>query len=435
MELKKLFAQSLLWRGLYFVSLLLVNIFLSRFLQAALAGWVFYLTNIFAFVQIIVSLSLESGITFFASGQIIRPNKLLWLSVAWSVVAGIIVLSVTFLYFHFLKPADIETQVQYCFFAVCYITGILLTNNAAVLFYAQHNFFLPNIIMVLLNFIFIILIPSHPESAALSQSNILYIYFLFFLLQGFLLSLAFIIKNKSYKQMYLPAPVETRALFRYSVVALAANIIFFLVYRIDYWFVHNSPVCTDSDLGNYIQVSKLGQLLLVVPQIIASVVFPRSASGVQRMELNTSLMIMARLFSQFFLLLIIIILLSGNSLFTAVFGESFNKMELPFIIILPGIFSLSVLTMLSSYFAGKGNLKVNVSGAALALIAVVAGDYFLVPVYGIVAAATVSTIGYIINLSYALFQFYKDYKINGIEFLRWRKTDYLWLKSLLIKNN
>ena len=77
---------------------------------------------------------------------------------------------------------------------------------------------------------------------------------------------------------------------------MAANIVFFLVYRVDYLFVNASPVCTAADLGNYIQVSKLGQLLLIIPQIIASVIFPRTASGIERKELNNTLMIMARLF-------------------------------------------------------------------------------------------------------------------------------------------
>ena len=66
---------------------------------------------------------------------------------------------------------------------------------------------------------------------------------------------------------------------------------------------------TVADLGNYIQVAKLGQMLLIVPQIIASVVFPRTASGFDRQRINHIIMVMARLFSQLFLLLFIAVLL------------------------------------------------------------------------------------------------------------------------------
>lgn len=230
----------------------------------------------------------------------------------------------------------------------------------------------------------------------------------------------------------IPNSKHLGSLFRYSLVAMIANVIFFLVYRIDYLFVHSSPVCTEADLGNYIQVSKLGQMLLIVPQIIASVIFPRTASGIERKELNNSIMIIARLFSQLYLFIFLVILFVGTQLFTGLFGHTFDRMKLPFLILIPGIFSLSVLSLLSAYFSGKDKLRVNLTGALLALIFVIAGDYLFVPTYGILAAAAVSTIGYTINVGYALFIFYKDYSINLIDFFGWRRSDYAWLKTLLV---
>ena len=142
-----------------------------------------------------------------------------------------------------------------------------------------------------------------------------------------------------------------------------------------------ATVCTAADLGNYIQVSKLGQMLLIIPQIIGSVIFPRTASGFDRKELNASLMIIARLFSQLYLIILVVIVFAGHWLFTWLFGETFNEMQLPFIILIPGIFCLSVVNLLSAYFAGKGKVGVNVKSALLGLFVVVVLDYFFVPVY------------------------------------------------------
>ncbi len=432
MNFKKLLAQSLIWRSLYFASMLLVNIFLSRFLKASGAGSLYYLTNIFSLIQLLLSLSLESGITFFASGKIIPYNKLLWLSVAWSFIIGLSIFIFTFLYLFYVKHSPAEMIMSYSFFVVCYTTGLLLTNYCSVLFYAQGNFFLSNFILILLNIAFTCTIPFSNNSSNASFTNIvLYRYFSVFFIQGVFLAIAFIIKNKSWQQFAIPSIKELTRLGRYSLIALAANVIFFLVYRVDYWFVHNSPVCTSSDLGNYIQVSKLGQLLLIVPQIIASVIFPKSASGADRLELNASVMTIARLLSQFFLFILVITAVFGKQIFILVFGETFDRMQLPFIIILPGIFCLSVLALLSAYFSGKGNLRVNVAGASVALIVVITGDYFFVPVYGIIAAATVSAVGYFVNLLYSLLQFYKDYSISWVDFFKWKRNDYYWLISLL----
>jgi O-antigen/teichoic acid export membrane protein len=264
------------------------------------------------------------------------------------------------------------------------------------------------------------------------EGIVLNLYFLVYILQGFFLAVAFGIKNKSWRQISFPSLQQSGQVLKYSLIAHSGNIIFFLGYRIDYWFVHiNRAVCTDADLGNYIQVSKMGQLFLIVPQIIASVIFPRSASGGNRVELSTALMTISRLLSQFFLLTFVITLLFGGVLFSAVFGPTFNQMQWPFLIIVPGIFCLSVLVLLAAYFSGKGVLRVNVVGNAIALAVIVAGDYFLVPVYGIIGAALVSTVGYFVNTLYSLMRFYKEYSITWADFFKWRRQDYTWLFNLI----
>ena len=433
MNFKKLLAQGLVWRSLYFVSMLLVNVFLSRFLKATGTGQLYFLLNIYSFIQIVASLSLEAGITYFSAGSLVSPNKLLWFSCTWVIAMALLVLGCTFFYQQGILHAPLPTALRYSFFAVSYIAGLSLTNYCSVLFYMQSNFIVSNAILIFFNIAFLVAMPfiattNHNASAGV----VLDLYFSVFILQGFFLAVAFAIINKSWRQISFPSFKQIGQVLQYSLVAHSGNIIFFLGYRIDYWFVHiNTAVCTDADLGNYIQVSKMGQLFLIVPQIIASVIFPRSASGGNRQELSTALMTISRLLSQFFLVTFVIILLFGGVLFTTVFGPTFNQMQWPFLIILPGIFCLSVLVLLAAYFSGKGVLRVNVVGNALALVVIAAGDYFLVPVYGIIGAAVVSTLGYFVNTLYALMRFYKDYSITWSDFFKWRRQDYTWLRNLL----
>lgn len=434
MNFQKLLLQSLTWRGVYFISMLLVNVFLSRYLQAASTGIVYYISNIFSFSLILVSVSLESGVTFYASGNLIQKNKLIWFVMAWSLVLVVIVLAAIALYFHFTNASQEALANRYYYFGVTYIAGLFLTNCAAALFYTQNNFMLPNALLASWNILLIILIPKHAASNIEEATPILDAYFLVFVLQGISICIAYLFSNKTKRQFALPVKAELKDLFRFSSLAMTANIVFFLVYRIDYLFVNASPVCTAADLGNYIQVSKLGQLLMLLPQIIASVIFPRTASGIDRQELNNTVMIIARLFLQLYVVVLIVVIFAGQYIFTWLFGETFNAMELPFIILIPGIFSLSVLTLLAAYFSGKGKVIVNVTGTGIALVVVIIGDYLFVPLYGIVAAAAVSTIGYTVNLLYILYVFYKDYSINLYDFFHWRKEDYSWIKTLLLKS-
>src|SRR5215831_12341934 len=101
MAFKKLLAQSIIWRSFYFFSVLLVNVFLSRYLRAAGTGNLYLLNVIFAFMQVVLSLGGEAGVIYFASGNLIERNKLMSLGAAWSFAAGIIMIVFVYVYFLF----------------------------------------------------------------------------------------------------------------------------------------------------------------------------------------------------------------------------------------------------------------------------------------------------------------------------------------------
>ncbi|MEI2710633.1 MAG: polysaccharide biosynthesis C-terminal domain-containing protein [Chitinophagaceae bacterium] len=431
MTFEKLLQQSLIWRGFYFITVLLVNVILSRFLQADGAGWIYYITNFFSLILLVASLSMESGYTFFSSNNTISKHKLAWFSIIWTVLVALLTLLLVGYYFFKIKHLSADISNQYILYSITYICGILLINFFTVLFYAQNNFFLPNLIMGILNLGLCVFIYFSATDINV-YNKIVDAYFIVMLLQGILLALAFIVKNKSYTSFSLPNKNEVQQLLKYSLVALAGNLVFFFVYRIDYWFVrYNTNSCSAEDLGNYIQASKMGQLLLVIPQIMASAIFPQTASGAMRSNVNKSILVLFRIFLIVFIVAILLVAFLGNWLFPFVFGNSFNNVTIPLILLLPGIFGIAVLVLLSAYFSGKGKVSINVKGAALALIVVVIGDIIFIPKYGIYAAAFVSAIAYLVNLSYALWHFFKDYQLTFFQLFSFSKQDWFWVKNML----
>jgi O-antigen/teichoic acid export membrane protein len=383
-------------------------------------------------MQVLLGLSFDAGITYFASAKIVQRNRLVTMAGLWSVFAGVAMTCLVYIFFLVDGSMPRALLPSYCVYGFCYVCGQSLAVYLTALYYTQENYFLPNILLSLVNFAFIIIVPRKDSATTPDEmQRIILIYFFSFVLSGLLLLISFIITNKKEGALRFPERTEVKKILTYSLTALAANVVFFLVYRIDYLFVKASPVCTDADLGNYIQVSKLGQMMLIVPQIIASVVFPRTASGIERERLSNAITLIARMFSQLFLFVLIAVAVLGNYIFIFVFGTTFDKMELPMLIIIPGMFSLSVLALLSAFFSGVGKLKINVRGAIIALVVMIVGDLLFVPHFGIVAAAIVSTLSYTVNLAYSLYFFNKDHDIHIIDFFRWRKEDYSWLKTLL----
>ena len=435
MGLKKLFAQSIIWRGFYFFSVLLMNVFLSRYLRAANTGNLYFIVLIFSFMQVVLSLSAEAGIVYFASGNIIKRNNLISLMGLWSIVAGIVMIGLTFAYFLFVPSANKTLLLPYCVYGFFLVCGQSFANYSIAIYYSKENYVTPNLLLGLVNLVFVLIIPG--KNTLINAQHvqlIMYLFFSTYFFGGLVVYISYIIGNKKEGSFGLPEKEKFKPFLKYSITALAANVVFFLVYKIDYVFVHYSPVCTAADLGNYIQVSKLGQMMFIIPQIIASVVFPRTASGIDRMKINSAIMTIARLFSQLFLLAFIITAFFGDRIFIMLFGETFNKMQIPMLVLIPGIFALSILALLSAYFSGKGKIKLNLYGAIIGLSVMIIGDFIFVPRYGIIAAAAVSTLSYVSNLAYALLHFYRDYSISWIEFVRWKKTDYDWMFTILKRN-
>lgn len=423
MNFHRLLFQSLLWRGLFFLTFFLISILLPRSLQAAGAGWVYYLTNWFSLLLLVASLNLESAVGYYASNQGVSNNKLAWLSVAWTAIVGLLVFIVIKFYFGEIKGEEPITQNQYIFFAVSYIAGILLMNFYTALFYAKRNFFLPNLLLSLTNIAFITCILKG-ESWNITNADILNIYFWYSLSQGLLLLIAYFIKYNSWNISF-PQFGEWKMLMRYALLALVANLVYFLVYRADYWFVRHSPASSPDgyDLGNYIQVSKHGQMLLILPQIIASAVFPQTASEIDRQKVRDTVALLSRFFLVIYVFIIAVIAVIGEWLFPFVYGETFNRMYWPTLLILPGIWALSVMVLLAAYFSGKGNVKINIYGGLLSVVIVLAGNYFFTFRYGMIAAAIISSVAYFSYLFFLMWQFEKEYKVPIADFLIPRRSD------------
>jgi O-antigen/teichoic acid export membrane protein len=409
MSFKQQVGQSLIWRGLYFVTVLVMNIFLARFFQAGGAGWIFYLSNNFALMVVLAGWTMENSVNYYSAKRGMEDNQLAWFSIAWSGLVAIIVFVCLAVFFAFDNNASAINHRDYIFYAICYIAGTQLTNFFSALFYANKNFFLPNLVMILLNLVIIGIVWSQDTNRY--THRIITIYFVFFLLTGLALAVAFAIYKQSWKRISLPSVANIRLLARYALMALAANVIFFLVYRVDYWFV--KQYCSLQELGNYIQVSKLGQMLLIIPTIISSVVFPNTAAGdAAPVRMQQNIMRIGKMTVALYLGFFLGTAAFGRWAFPFIFGPTFRLMYLPFLLLVPGICALSNLYLLSAYFSGINRVKVNVVGAVLALLVILAGDFLLIPRYGIAAAAAVSTIGYSVNFGYSYLVFKKQYRLQ-----------------------
>lgn len=401
--MRKALMDSFLWRGIYFVTTLLLNICIVRIYEAPQSGWIYFISNNFFLVQLIGGLSLDSSVTYFSASNKIASHKLALFSLTWPLLVSI--LSVVCTVFLILNHSITSDYTLLLVAGVCYTLGISLTNFFTSLFYAKHSFAIPNIMMSAINILIIILIPVFAKGFwGLNSHQFLYIYFIQFVVQGVGLSILYIKKYAPIHKMKYPSKTEYTMLFRFAIVALSANIAYYLIYRIDYLFVE--AWCSAKSLGNYVQVSKMGQLLLIFPTIISSTVYPQSAKN-NNPQLAQFILRMLFVFLVFYTLIFVVAFFFSHSIFVWAFGATFNEMYAPFILLIPGIFFLSLHSIIAAFFGGKNKPMYNVISTGTGLVIVVVGDLLCIKIFGIKGAALVSTFGYATAFSVSLYLFFK----------------------------
>ncbi len=428
MNIQKLLYQNIIWRGLYYLLAFILNIAIARHFEAEFTGVIYYLINIYAFITLITSVSLESGLIYFASSKKISQSRLFSFSIVW-VGCMALLLIVLFLCISFFT--EIKINYWQFLYALLFVCGNLLFTFLNSLFYADNKFKIPNVTGAVINSLLIVLIFFVNENYWLTNEKYVVIYFGSFLVQGIILAVIFINKYHPQNKFNLPEIFQVKMIFQYCLLAFASNLVTFLYYRVDYWFVHHYR--TPAELGNYIQVSKLAQMFFVLPGILAGAVFPITAGG-RRQEVNDILMILSRTILFFYGIVCLVFALIGKWLFPFVFGDSFNQMYVPFLFLIPGILALSTLYTLTAYYAGKNRVMVNLKGAFLTLFIIVLGDIFFVPAYGINAAAAVSSVGYIAYHIYVLSVFTKEYKTPALGFFIFKFSDLPKMKRSILKN-
>jgi O-antigen/teichoic acid export membrane protein len=418
---------NIVWRGLYLGTNFIINIYLAQLFGAGDNGVLNMFINNAALLILVTGVSLEAGLNYFGAAKIISQHILLRICLAWSVMAAVISALIvpvmdgglhTFFTGHYL----------YYFLVFSYLAGYFLINNLVAMFYAEQDYKLPNVIMITGNILFLLFLTGVLLFAAdVNKIWVLKLYLLLFFVQGICLAVVYYKKLPAGASFFFQWTLVA-TLLQYIALAAVNNLIFFLVYRIDYWFVEK--YCTADELGNYIQASKLGQMFLIFPTIIASTVFSRVASASHE-KIDNHIPVLSRMVLLVNVAGILFIALTGYWLFPWLYGKSFGLIYPVFLLLAPGILSLSVSRLTSAYFGGSSALRVNFKGNLIALVLITAGDVWLIPRFGIWVAAIISSVGYMCFAAYSLYQFCKTTRMPVAGFFIAKMSDIRYLRQLL----
>ena len=418
--------QHMLWRGLYFFSILLLNIWIARYFAAEKSGQIFYLVNNLSFIILVASISLESGATYYVASGKLEASLMANFCLFWATGAAFISVMGWGMVLYMTHSVYLQNPA-FLISGFFFVLGVLFTTYFTALFYAKKEFGLPNKILFFVNIALVIFLIAGKNNSTI-RTQFIAIYFFSFFLQGWLLRVLFFRKN-AYpgKQMFPDRPI-LKLIFRYSLFALVANIVYFLVNRLDYWLVEY--YCSGKDLGNYIQASKLAQMLVILPSILGSTLFPLFSSQ-EKTGSRSQLTAVIRVLFWTNAGICLLILAGGWFFIPLIFGDSYNRMYQLFLYLIPGILCTTINYPMTAWFSASNRIGINLRGSLLALTIIFFADLFVLPHAGIIAAPIISSAGYFGYYSYTFYIFRKENSVSWKEFLLIRKSDLLWISQLI----
>jgi O-antigen/teichoic acid export membrane protein len=205
-------------------------------------------------------------------------------------------------------------------------------------------------------------------------------------------------------------------MMRYGIKFHVSIVAAMLIFRADLLVVNHFR--GSAEAGVYSVASQVAMMLMVLPGVIATLLFPRiaSAPGDKRGEMTC---VVTR-HTAFIMLIICLLMLPASLALPLLYGAPFVDVSVQLWLLLPGVYLVSIESVLVQYFSASG-LPVAIPFFWVATLVVnVALNIALVPGFGARGAAVASTIAY--TLIFALVMLYfclkTGHSISSVTLLR-----------------
>lgn len=218
--------------------------------------------------------------------------------------------------------------------------------------------------------------------------------------------------------------------FRFSLLAYLANIFQFLSYRMDFWIVEHFN--GSRSLGIYSLSVNLAQMLWLLPQAVSTILISYSGAESEVVAINYTNILCRFTFNLVFIATLLLFLVIGYFI-PFLYGEEFYDSIFLFRILIVGILPFSLTTIIASYFAGKGIIKVNLICSIIGFTVCLLLDLMLIPIYGNIGAAIATICSYFSSTIFLVYLYLKKTGSNILDVVFLKKSDLQIVKNLFAK--
>ncbi|HKC36884.1 MAG TPA: polysaccharide biosynthesis C-terminal domain-containing protein, partial [Chitinophagaceae bacterium] len=308
---------------------------------------------------------------------------------------------------------------------------LVLMDKFLSLYYSQHEAKLCNkIVAIVSGMIFLVVLIIWVIRPVIISTYPVWIYSLFIFIPAFILCFFFIVKfNPEFKNI---SQEEMKSFSSFSFVVLLTNIIQFVAFRADYWFLNF--YYDNTAVGVYAQASKFAQLLWIIPGVLAGLIIPALKNENEKLTESAFVSVCRILFYTHFFLSLLVISVS-LVIYTFFLPAIYFNGFLALLIMLPGYLLFTITTMLAAYFSANRLLKVNLIGSSLCCVFMLLLDLLLIPSLSYQGAAIANLVAYSITSVYFIYRSISFIKISFKDLLVIKRSDFNLFSARILKTD
>lgn len=188
---------------------------------------------------------------------------------------------------------------------------------------------------------------------------------------------------------------------------------------------------TLSAVGLYTQATVVAELIWEIPMAMSALLLSRGVNAKQEAEFSRKVILLARL--TFLTALVASLCLAAISpvLFPLLFGRHFEESGRLCVMLLPGIVAFILFKILNTDLAGRGKPWVAMLVMLPVLLINIVLGWWMIIHYGVVGAATASSVAYVVAAIGYLILYSRTTGISLREIVTYRKSDFTFLLSKL----
>lgn len=411
------------------------SIIITRILGAYGRGENIIFINAIAFAVLFFGLSINSTIPYFINSGKIKVEEL------FNTIMLFIVISTVFVFFcliilerlkvlEWALPNSLQSLHYKLIFTGIYFTtlvsSVLSTYITTSKFFKQISIFGITVQLLSLLSYFLIYLNVFPLDKINPIKTVINISFVLSLISTIILLIVFF---KLFSFQFTKNIIEFKLLKKFALfssLAYFANIFQFFAYKLDFWFIDSYT--SKMELGVYSLATQLSQLLWILPQAIAGVLYIYASSNNEKEAIRYTIKL-----KQLVVVLSLIFAVSGLILgyfyIPIIYGSDFKNTVNLMIWFMIGVIPFGVTTIIASLFAARGEFKINFILSTIMFLISAILYTLLIPKYGTIGGAIASSLSYLVgsiicevwfckkyNIKFAtLFSFNKDiFSISGI---------------------